>query len=93
MIDEIVIPDVGHSEHSVTVANWLVAEGDHVERGQALVEVETDKALLTIEAFRSGYLIKILAWTGEPTEDQREQMRFLGEAKRRLEPAAAGAGE
>jgi hypothetical protein len=35
---------------------------------------------------RAGILYgEILAWTGEPTEDQKEQVRFLGEAKRRLD--------
>jgi pyruvate dehydrogenase E2 component (dihydrolipoamide acetyltransferase) len=65
MITEIVMPDVGHAEARATVVRWLVQEGEQVEIGTLLVEVETDKATLTIEAFKSGFLRKILAMDGE----------------------------
>ena len=42
-------------EHGVVVA-WLVQEGEYVQEGQALMEIETDKALAELEAPASGYL-------------------------------------
>jgi pyruvate dehydrogenase E2 component (dihydrolipoamide acetyltransferase) len=47
-----------------TILRWLKADGDHVERGEQLVEIETDKATLPYEADASGVL-HILAAAGE----------------------------
>jgi pyruvate dehydrogenase E2 component (dihydrolipoamide acetyltransferase) len=46
------------------IANWLKAEGDSVEKGEAIAEIETDKTTIQIEAFAGGTLIKILAPVG-----------------------------
>lgn len=66
MIHEVVMPGVGHySEHAVKILTWQVGEGEHLERGQEILEVETEKSVVVIEAFRAGYLRKILALEGE----------------------------
>jgi len=44
---------------------WFKAEGDSVERGEAIVEIETDKALLEIEAMASGVLVEIVRQVDE----------------------------
>ena len=52
-----------------TVLRWLVEKGDRVKSGQAVVEVETDKALTEIEAPADGLLAQIVAprgYGGEP---------------------------
>jgi pyruvate/2-oxoglutarate dehydrogenase complex dihydrolipoamide acyltransferase (E2) component len=41
-----------------------VEPGQFVKAGQALFEVETDKATVAVEAFRDGYLVKILVTPG-----------------------------
>ncbi|RME61445.1 MAG: 2-oxo acid dehydrogenase subunit E2, partial [Candidatus Dadabacteria bacterium] len=46
------------------ILSWAKKEGDKVERGDVLAEVETDKANLEIESFHQGYLLKILAPEG-----------------------------
>jgi pyruvate dehydrogenase E2 component (dihydrolipoamide acetyltransferase) len=46
------------------IANWLKAEGDAVQKGEAIAEIETDKTTIQIEAFGSGVLSKILAPVG-----------------------------
>lgn len=38
------------------VRSWLVKEGDHVDEGQPLIEVETDKAIAELPSPASGYL-------------------------------------
>jgi pyruvate dehydrogenase E2 component (dihydrolipoamide acetyltransferase) len=47
-----------------TIAAWLKAEGDHVEQGESLVEVETDKVTLVLESPVQGRIHKIFAKTG-----------------------------
>ena len=61
MIVEVVIPSLGATGGDVTVIEWLVDEGAFVTQGQALFVVESDKATHEVEAFREGYLRKILA--------------------------------
>jgi pyruvate dehydrogenase E2 component (dihydrolipoamide acetyltransferase) len=43
-----------------TLANWLKKEGDAIKSGEVIAEVETDKAMMDLEAFDSGFLRKIL---------------------------------
>lgn len=46
------------------IGSWLKEVGDRVERGEAIVEVETDKATIEMEATQSGTLIEIVAGPG-----------------------------
>lgn len=48
-----------------SIAKWNVKEGDKFEVGQALCEVETDKATVTFDATEEGYIAKILVSAGE----------------------------
>lgn len=60
MISEIVLPELGATGGGIRVVEWLVEVGDTVETGQPIFSVETDKALVEVEAFRSGFLRQIL---------------------------------
>ncbi|MCF8372456.1 MAG: 2-oxoglutarate dehydrogenase complex dihydrolipoyllysine-residue succinyltransferase [Bacteroidales bacterium] len=64
MIIEITIPSPGESINEVEIANWLVEDGDIVEKDQEIAEVESDKATLPLIAPESGK-IKIVAPVGE----------------------------
>jgi pyruvate dehydrogenase E2 component (dihydrolipoamide acetyltransferase) len=48
-----------------TVANWLKNEGDAIESGDVIAEIETDKATMELEAFDDGILLKQIAKAGE----------------------------
>ena len=48
-----------------TIVKWLKAEGDRVEKGDALFEVDTDKATQEVEAEDAGVLLKIVVASGE----------------------------
>jgi pyruvate dehydrogenase E2 component (dihydrolipoamide acetyltransferase) len=50
---------------SGSIAKWLLKEGDAFESGQAICEVETDKATVTYDATDDGYIAKILVGSGE----------------------------
>src|SRR5262245_15087416 len=54
------MPSFGQISAEVTLLVWLKQEGDRVERGEAIADAESDKALVQIEAFTSGYLRRIL---------------------------------
>src|SRR3990172_891434 len=48
-----------------TIVRWLKKEGEAVERGEIIAEIETDKANVEIEAFESGVFRKVLVGEGE----------------------------
>jgi len=62
---EVVVPQSGTSSEQATILTWFKREGDRVEKGQALLEIETEKAVLEVEAPASGVLRKILVAEGE----------------------------
>jgi pyruvate dehydrogenase E2 component (dihydrolipoamide acetyltransferase) len=56
MAEEVFIPKLGQTVEEVTLINWLVKEGDKVETGQGILEVETDKAVFTVESSADGII-------------------------------------
>ncbi|MDH7488661.1 MAG: dihydrolipoamide acetyltransferase family protein [Anaerolineae bacterium] len=62
---EITMPQLGLTMERGKVVKWLVGVGDTVERGQPIFEVETDKAIVTVEAQQSGKVARILVAEGE----------------------------
>src|SRR5579859_8045229 len=65
MTHSIIMPDLGQTVAEGKILRWLKQPGDHVNRGEALLEVETDKVTMEVESYRSGYLRAILASEGE----------------------------
>jgi 2-oxoglutarate dehydrogenase E2 component (dihydrolipoamide succinyltransferase) len=59
MTIKIVVPELGESVIEATVSRWLKKEGDSVNVGDVLVELETDKVNLEVGAKSSGVLAKI----------------------------------
>ena len=62
---EILVPELGESIVEATVAHWLKEEGDSVNFGEALVQLETDKVDLEVGAKEDGVLVKINHLEGE----------------------------
>src|SRR5436190_9823556 len=62
---EVRVPPLGESVTEATVATWLKHEGDVVEAGEPLVELETDKVNVDVAAERSGVLSQIVKASGE----------------------------
>ena len=60
MIYEVVVPDLGATGDGMKLTEWLVKPNDFVRAGSPLFAVTTDKADVEIEAFRDGYIRKIL---------------------------------
>ena len=59
-----VMPKWGMSMQEGTVGGWLKSEGDPVEKGEEIVEIESDKAVHLVEAPASGILARILVEAG-----------------------------
>ena len=58
------MPDLATVDATVTVVAWLKEPGQAVERGEPLLEVETDKSILPVESPVSGVLREIAAVAG-----------------------------
>lgn len=56
MILEMKVPSPGESISEVEIAEWLVSDGDYVEKDQAIAEVDSDKATLELPAEESGII-------------------------------------
>mmetsp|Transcript_20641 Transcript_20641/g.34726 ORF Transcript_20641/g.34726 Transcript_20641/m.34726 type:complete len:465 (-) Transcript_20641:867-2261(-) len=59
------MPALSPTMETGSISNWLLNEGDAFEAGQAICEVETDKATVTYDATDDGYIAKILVGSGE----------------------------
>lgn len=64
-VEIITMPRLSDTMSEGTVATWLKKEGDKVEEGDILAEIETDKATMEFESFYSGTLLKIGISEGE----------------------------
>ncbi|OQY28626.1 MAG: hypothetical protein B6243_11915 [Anaerolineaceae bacterium 4572_5.2] len=65
MAKEIIMPKFEMAQETGTVSRWLKNEGDPVEKGEAILEVETDKVNMEVESPAAGILAGITAGPGE----------------------------
>ena len=65
MTKTIIMPKYGLQQDNGTVVEWRVKEGDHIDKGDILLDLETDKALFEYESPESGYVRKLVAQNGE----------------------------
>ncbi len=65
MPDEIIMPKLSDTMVEGTLLKWFKREGDYVQQGETLFEVETDKAVLEVESSVDGVLTQILVQAGE----------------------------
>jgi pyruvate dehydrogenase E2 component (dihydrolipoamide acetyltransferase) len=75
---EVKLPRLGQGMEAGTIVKWLKSEGDQVEKGEPLFEVDTDKATQEVEAEASGVLLKIAVESGEVPVGQT--IAVIGEA-------------
>jgi pyruvate dehydrogenase E2 component (dihydrolipoamide acetyltransferase) len=68
MSSQVTLPRLGQGMESGTIVKWLKAEGDQVEKGEPLYELDTEKVTQEVESDASGVLLKILAGEGEEIE-------------------------
>ena len=80
---EVKVPSVGESISEVQISKWLKKEGDYVESGTDLVELETEKASVQIPAPISGILSKIVT--------AKDVFASVGDILCLMEPSEKGA--
>ncbi|MGH2515621.1 MAG: dihydrolipoamide acetyltransferase family protein [Ktedonobacterales bacterium] len=88
-MNTVLMPKLGDTMEEGKILNWLKREGERVERGDALAEIETEKVTIPVEAFAEGVLRKILVQAGE-TVPVGAPIAYTGTADEAL-PANAGA--
>jgi pyruvate dehydrogenase E2 component (dihydrolipoamide acetyltransferase) len=59
------LPKLGMNQEEGEIVSWLVAEGDTVSEGQPIVEIETDKATVEVEATTDGVIARIVHGEGD----------------------------
>lgn len=65
MPHDVTMPQLGMAQDAGKIVSWLKAPGDPVAEGDALFEVETDKATMEVEATASGFLTAVTAAAGD----------------------------
>src|SRR5213593_774444 len=88
MATEIKLPRLGQGMESGTIVKWLKGEGDEVQKGEPLYELDTDKVTQEVEAEAAGVLLKIAVQEGEVPVG--ETIAFIGE---KGEDAPSGDGD
>ena len=91
MATEVRLPRLGQGMESGTIVKWLKAEGDTVEKGEPLYELDTDKVTQEVEAEASGVLLKIAVAEGEVAVGRT--IGFIGAEGEVVEVAAPPAPE
>src|SRR5689334_15643532 len=105
-VTKVVMPKLSEQMESGKIIKWLKKEGDRVQSGDILAEVETDKADVEMEAFGSGVLRKIVVTAGDKAPvgaliaviaDEREDINAVvaqagggGSSATAAAPSAAG---
>lgn len=88
---EMKVPSPGESISEVEIAQWLVSDGDYVEKDQAIAEVDSDKATLELPAEQSG-IITLKAQEGDTVKVGQVVCHIDTSAKRpagKSQPASA----
>jgi pyruvate dehydrogenase E2 component (dihydrolipoamide acetyltransferase) len=86
MASRVVMPKLTDTMEEGVVLKWKKHEGDHVAAGDVLAEIETDKAVMDLEAFASGVLRKVLATEGQ-TVKAGALIGLIAEADEDIQPA------
>jgi len=91
MATEILMPALSPTMEEGTLAKWLVKEGDTVNSGDILAEIETDKATMEFEAVDEGIVGKILIQEGSEGVKVNTPIAILVEEGESVEDAVASA--
>ena len=78
MVKAVIMPKLGQSEETVKIVRWRKQLGETVAKGDILFEIETDKAVLEVESFYAGTLLKIVAGEGV-TVPVQTTVAFVGD--------------
>jgi pyruvate dehydrogenase E2 component (dihydrolipoamide acetyltransferase) len=89
--NEVKLPRLGQGMEAGTIVKWLKSEGDRVEKGEPLYELDTDKVTQEVEADFGGVLLKIAVEEGEVPVGQT--IAVIGEQGEEVEFAESSDGD
>lgn len=90
MATQVVLPLLGQTMEEGTIIKWFKKEGEKIEKGEPLLEVQTDKVNMEVEAPESGTLLKIVA-PEEAIIPVHDLIAVLGEPGEKIDDILAGA--
>lgn len=98
MPHDVTMPQLGMAQDAGKIVSWLKGPGDAVAKGDALFEVETDKAVMEVEAQAAGFLTNVTANAGDDVPVGQTIARISDSAEGETEapapaPAKSGAGD
>src|SRR3954447_4892954 len=92
MATDVTMPRLSDSMEEGTILKWLVSAGDEVEKGQEIVEIETDKANMTYEADTAGSIVELVASEGD-TLALGEVIARIGDPSEKTEEKTEDGGQ
>ena len=92
MAEIVTLPKLGFDMAEGTLIRWVKKEGDKVEKGELLAEIETDKATVEVESQFSGVVLKHLVKEGTAVPVSKP-IAAVGEAGEKVDETALGGGE
>jgi pyruvate dehydrogenase E2 component (dihydrolipoamide acetyltransferase) len=78
MVKAVIMPKLGQSEETVKIVRWRKQLGETIAKGDIIFEIETDKAVLEVESYYTGTLLKIVAGEGV-TVPVQTTVAFVGD--------------
>src|SRR5215467_13153985 len=87
----VVMPKLGDTMEEGKILGWMKQEGDTVQKGDAVAEIETEKVNIEVEAFATGTLRKVIAQAGE-TLPVGAPIALIGAPDEPLPPEFAASG-
>ncbi|MGN6308587.1 MAG: biotin/lipoyl-containing protein, partial [Xanthobacteraceae bacterium] len=88
----ILMPALSPTMEKGNLAKWLKKEGDKVQSGDVIAEIETDKATMEVEAVDEGTIAKILVPEGTADVPVNDVIAILASDGEDVEAAASGGG-
>ncbi len=92
MATELTMPQMGYDMQEGTILKWLKSEGESVQNGEPIAEIETDKAVVEFESYADGVVQAILVSAGT-TVPVGEPIAVVGDAVEAAAPVDAPADE
>lgn len=86
------MPRLGLTMEEGVITSWVKKEGDHVEKGDIIAEIESDKSVVPFESPESGTILKLLAEESD-TLDIYEPIAIIGEPGENIDDLDAGSAD
>ena len=88
---QILMPALSPTMEEGNLAKWLVKVGDHIEPGQVIAEIETDKATMEVEAVDEGTVTELLVEEGAQGVKVNTPIAVLSDGEEAAQQQAKGA--